>query len=406
MTDPNARFQLLPTRPHPLLIAAWGLLAALNLAAGAVIALSPERQADLETMTRWGRDWLVLGLNVYGPVEDDPVDYPPHAIIALSLLALVSDGWRVPVWAGFNLLLAIFAPYLALRAVRPNLTQTGAALPALMLLCWGGFRTLLQFSLLALVFGLLAMVSADRRPRWSGFCLGMALMKPQVSAPIFLWALFTRRFRMAGWSIAVVVLGLALVCARAGVDPLTLVRTYVQTLAGFYTGEESLIGLAQLRPLFALALRSPALIDVFSGLAALSLLVLTCVLGVRERRFNRTVLYSAPGLAGVWSLLTFHHLTYGFILLLPLAALLLLDDSSTTYSFRRRVFWMMQLVLMFDVPGLWWRFGPETGAWGNVGELTIHVDRLVMLGLFAAVAMLAHGASNHDPHKTEVLRTW
>jgi hypothetical protein len=405
MTDSNERFQLLPTKPHPLLIAVWGFLAALNLSAGAVIATWPERQADLETMTRWGRDWLVLGLNVYGPVEDDPVDYPPHAIVALSLLALVPDGWRIPVWAGFNLLLAIVAPYLALRAVHPTLTRMGAALPVLMLLCWGGFRALLQLSLLALVFGLLAMVLADRRPRLSGWCLGMALMKPQMSAPIFLWALFTRRFQIAGWSIAVVVLGFTLVCARAGVAPVTVVRTYVQTLTEFYTGEAIMIGLAQLRPLFALAVRSPVLIDFFSGVAALSLLVLVCVFGVRERRSNRAVLYSAPGLAGIWSLLTFYHLTYGFILLLPLAALLLLDDSSTTFSLRRRIFWLMQIALMFDVPGLWWRFGSLTGASATVSQLTIHVDRLVMLGLFAAVATLARRTSSRALHKMEVLRT-
>jgi hypothetical protein len=399
MTDPNERFQLLPTNPRPLLVAAWGLLAALNLSAGAVIASWPERQADLETMTRWGRDWLVLGLNVYGPVEDDPVDYPPHAIIALSSLALLPDSWRIPVWAGFNLVLAILAPYLAVRAVRPDFTRMRAALPVLMLLCWGGFRALLQFSLLALVFGLLALVLADRRPRWSGFFLGMALMKPQISAPIFLWALFTRRFRLAGWSIAIVVLGLVLVCVRAGTAPAVVLKTYVQTLAGFYTGEAIMIGLAQLRPLFALSISSPVLVDLFAGVAAVSLLVLVCVLGVKEGRSNRAVLYSAPGLAGVWSLLTFYHLTYGFILLLPLAALLLLDNTSATFSFRRRVFWVMQLALMFDVPGLWRRFGPLTGASPTISEFTIHVDRLVMLGLFAAVATLAHRASTQSPNR-------
>jgi hypothetical protein len=249
------------------------------------------------------------------------------------------------------------------------------------------------------------MVLADRRPRLSGWCLGMALMKPQMSAPIFLWALFTRRFQIAGWSIAVVVLGFTLVCARAGVAPVTVVRTYVQTLTEFYTGEAIMIGLAQLRPLFALAVRSPVLIDFFSGVAALSLLVLVCVFGVRERRSNRAVLYSAPGLAGIWSLLTFYHLTYGFILLLPLAALLLLDDSSTTFSLRRRIFWLMQIALMFDVPGLWWRFGSLTGASATVSQLTIHVDRLVMLGLFAAVATLARRTSSRALHKMEVLRT-
>jgi hypothetical protein len=233
----------------------------------------------------------------------------------------------------------------------------------------------------------------------------MALMKPQMSAPFFLWALLTRRFRIAGWALAIVILGFALVCARAWVAPAIVVRTYVQTLAEFYTGEAIMIGLAQLRPLFALSVRSPVLVDVLSGVAALFLLIFVCVLGVRERRSKRIVLYSAPGLAGIWSLLTFYHLTYGFILLLPLAALLLMDDSSTTFSFRRRVFWAMQLALMFDVPGLWWRFGSLTGASAILSDFTIHVDRLVMLGLFAAVATLAHRTSRDGSQRLDVLRT-
>lgn len=389
MTDRASRSHLLPARPRPALIAVWGVMAALNLAAGVVIASWPDRQADLETMTQWGRNWLLLGLHVYGPAEEDPADYPPHAIVMLSLLALLPDAWRVPLWAGLNLALVIGAAWLAVRTVRPDIGRMESALPVLILLCWGGLRALLQFSLLAFVFGLLAVVLADRRPVWSGLCLGMGLMKPQMTAPIFLWALFTRRFRLAGIAIAPIALGFGLVCARTGMTPDALAKDYLATLAGLYMGDATMIGLAELRPLIRLTTSNHAVVDLVASILALALLAVVCALGLKEGRTTRTLLYSAPGLAALWSLMTFYHLTYGFILLLPLGALLLFDDNPQTFFFRRRVFWAMQAALMFDVPGLWWRFGHLVSAPPFVSDLTIHVDRFVMVGLFVCVAVLA-----------------
>jgi hypothetical protein len=181
MTDGIPLSDLLPARPRPTVLVTWGLLACLNLSAGLVIASWPERQTDLETIRWRGHQWLMLGSNIYSHSEDAS-DYPPHAVVTLSPLGLLPAAWAVPIWASANLGLAVAAPYLTLHAVRPAAPIAALVLPILMFLCWGGFRTLLQFNLLALVFGVLAMAVADRRPIWSGLCLGMALMKPQIAA--------------------------------------------------------------------------------------------------------------------------------------------------------------------------------------------------------------------------------
>src|SRR5439155_818449 len=189
----------------------------------------------------------------------------------------------VATWAAFNVGLALLVPYLAFRSIRPTLTLGEAALPMCMLLCWGGFRTLLQFTLVAVVFSLLSMLLADKR----------------------------------------------------------------RTLA------------------------------------------VVCVVGSLEGKRKISPLYSAPALAGLWSLLVFRHLTYGFILLLPLAALLWLDTNPGTATFRKRVFWFLQIAMMADVPGLWRRFGhliveaPAADGWFD------QVDRLVMIALFVCVLKLA-----------------
>ena len=54
-------------------------MAALNLAAAVVITSWPERQTDLDTIQRWGGNWLLGGDDIYATDWDYP-DYPPHAI--------------------------------------------------------------------------------------------------------------------------------------------------------------------------------------------------------------------------------------------------------------------------------------------------------------------------------------
>lgn len=76
-------------------VAIWAALATLNLAAGVVIASWPARQADLDTMRRWTRAWLLDGRNIYAVDQRWP-EYPPHAIVALSPIALLPDRWIVP----------------------------------------------------------------------------------------------------------------------------------------------------------------------------------------------------------------------------------------------------------------------------------------------------------------------
>ena len=374
--------------PRGIVLAAWALAAAVNLSAGLVIASWPERRSDLESMQRWGHAWLVTGSNVYETDEGLP-DYPPHALVALSPLGAIPDRLAVPVWGSINLGLALLAPCLAVRAVCPGATLSAAALPILMFLCWGGFRTLLQFSLLSLTAGLLSMIVADRKPVWSGVCLGLALMKPQMAAPFLLWALFTRRWRVAGVALGVVAMGTAVFCLRAGANPLDVTLRYADILRVYHTGEPILVGLAQLRPLVALVASHPALVDALTAAVAVALLAAVCVLGLTEEKRRAPTRYAAPALAGVWSLLTFYHLTYGFVLLLPAGLLLWSVGDPRTRSVRRRVFWGLQLAMMLDVPGIWGRARHLIAPNRMLDAMLPHFDRGFMLALFGCLAVLA-----------------
>jgi hypothetical protein len=383
---------LIPATPRRGVLVAWLLMAIVNLSLGLAIASWPERQTDMETVRRWGEAWLIAGSNVYA-MEDEAVDYPPNAIVALSPLAVLPDRWAVSVWAGLNLMLAVIVPCLAVRAVRPTTTRSETALPVLMFLCWAGFRTLLQFSLLALMLGLLAIILARARPWWSGICLGLALIKPQIGVPFFLWALFGWRLRVVGGAIGVVAGGFALFCLKANVGVFAVVLQYAEILRRLYWANPTLVGASELRPLIAVAANTATVDVIITSLVALSLLGAVCVLGVKEtKRRDANVMYSLPGLACIWSLLTFRHLTYDFLLLLPTAALLIFATDPDTATVRRRLFCVLQFALMFDIPSLWRRFGYLVDFPPILSAVVMHVDRVLMLFLFLCVAALSANA--------------
>jgi hypothetical protein len=87
--------------------------------------------------------------------------------------------------------------------------------------------------------------------------------------------------------------------------------------------------------------------------------------------------------------MTFYHLTYGFLVLLPVASLLLWSDEPRTGVMRARIFWALQVSLMFDVPTLWRWFGPLVATPRIVAWSMVHVDRALAITLFTAVAVLS-----------------
>jgi hypothetical protein len=108
-------------------------------------------------------------------------------------------------------------------------------------------------------------------------------------------------------------------------------------------------------------------------------------------------------LAGLWSLLTFYHLTYGFLVLLPLAVLLLFEDAPATRVFRQRLFWALQLTMMFDVTVLSRWFGHLVPSPASIGRALIHADRLVILAFFVCVLALALRTLGNPPSPQRVL---
>ena len=256
--------------------------ACVNVAAGVTISLTdPDRAADLWPMYEWCRAWLVGGESLYtGPAAS--TDYPPNAIVLLSPMALVPQRWLVPLWTVFAAALTPVLPWLVMRAAARR-ERAALAVPVLLYLCWAAPRTLLQFSVLSLTLGALALWLADTRPLGAGIALGLALSKPHIAGPMALWMLVTGRIRPLVTAIAVAAAGWAVYDARIGESPLTTAAGLWHVLGADYTGADGLVGRTSIRGWTQLAASDAATGDAIWIALAAALLAAVCWIAARAR---------------------------------------------------------------------------------------------------------------------------
>ena len=291
-------------------------------------------------------------------------------------------------WAVLNVGLAVVAAFLAARSVRADVSWRQVALLALTFICWSATRSLLQFSLLALVFGLAGWRLADERPWLSGVLLGLATMKPQVALPYCLWAALTRRWRVAPAAVLTTAALWGTYSLRVGASPLNVALGYARTLEAMYSGPQRQTGVSELARL------APAgWADAWTGavgVAFLFLLLFVTRQTARGRAAGRTGIdmQGLPGAIAAAVLVTFRHLSYAFVTLLPASAFLLLGDLDRSWPPRRTLFWALQVGLIIDVPtayraALGWGFSA-----GFAEGFFLHFDRGLLL-VWAIVLLLA-----------------
>ena len=178
----------------------------------------------------------------------------------------------------------------------------------------------------------------------------------------------------------------AVFCVRADGHLIRVVARYAEILAAYHTGDAILAGISEFRPLIHQLVTDVSKVDAIASSIALGLLAGICATGFQEGAVRKRVLYAAPPLVACWSLMTFYHLTYGFVTLLPVMMLLALNDTRRS-TLRQALFWILQLGMMFDIPGLSRRAGlTERGLYVNV---LAHADRTLMVVLFAGLVALA-----------------
>ena len=361
------------------------MYATANLAVGLVLAFTqPSRADDLWIVYDWCRSWLVHGQQLYAGIEAR-TDYPPNAIVVLSPLALVPRSWIVPVWALLSLVVTPIYARLAVIAFRSRTQTVSMWLPILLFLCWGGTRTVLEFSRLSMTLAITGAVLADSRPVASGVSLGLAMMKPHMAGPVVLWALLTKRMRVVLIAAGVIAAGIAVYCVRAHASPLAVATDYRSVLQTLYFADDPLQGRTSLQPWLRALVGDRLLGDATLGAVGVVLALVPCVIALRPR-LESSQSYGTLALLCLISLLTVYHIGSNVVvLMLPAFVFLLMADDPPSFRWRMCFVGAIQLVLMLDIPVHAAPFVSESG----IAFLIVRdVDRVLVLATFTAVAIL------------------
>ena len=374
----------------------WAVIAAVGLTRSLVTSLHPPHGTDLTLVVEWADRWLWSGTSPY--TGDWPrSNYPPWALVFLSPLTLVPPPWLPLVWGACSVILASIGGVVAARLAAPRPPGLIVALVTAMFLSWFAIRVGLragQFSVVSLVLGLAAVALAGRRPGLGGIALGLSLTKLHVGGAFFLWALLTRRLRMASVAVATMAAGAVVFSARLGESPLGTFSAYLAELVREFGGPAFHPGWVELRPLVHALVPAAPVAEVVHLVLVAGTLVVALVVSARASGTPRERDLRVLGVCcGATLIVTFHN-PYDLVLLLPLMSVLGVTCSGLGASDRRPLcgfFALAQLLLVVDVPALAMGLDPSSRAAGLASGLAMlrHFDRLLVVATFVVACRLA-----------------
>jgi hypothetical protein len=354
--------------PHVVLIRRllW-LVAVASLTFGVWKSLQPAAMVDFQSVAAWSAQ-LKGGTSPY--LGESVTDYPPWALLTVSPLTLLPAAAQPPFWIGVNVLLACGIALLLTRVVA---TPHPLLLP--LLLAASPFRVLGQFSILS--FALAISGARHPSPVTGGVLLGLGLMKPQVGGAVLLAHVFMRDWTRVGVALSVPLVLTLIAGLLTSTSPIQMLGDYTRVLEVVHGADVGLPGHTDLKAWIAPLI--PAVVTL-PGMAALAAVLLTpmAVVAWRHRGpWSPDGQLEVYALCGVVSLLTARHLSYDFLLLLPVVV---------AWRLGPRLPWLVTTVLLIaQVPG-WWRRVFEPMGWPVELGVMLEMDRVLCVGLFGLLS--------------------
>ena len=367
----------------------WLALGVVNVIAGVVIGLRPGQSQDLTTVTGWCRDWLINGVNPY-PGPRFTTNYPPYALVLLSPLLLLPQGILKGCWSLASVALAVAAARLGLKAAPAGWQRLdGVRLSVGCFLAWESVRVSLevgQFTLLVFVCGMAAVVYKGKVGR--GILLGITMIKPQIGAAFLLWALLEGAVAAVLIAALPAAIGTIVFAARLHESLLGAVRVYGDVVRHELVAPAFRQGVLELRPLIRWVITPPAIADAIHLAIVVASLIAVVVAHRRMSPANRS-LFLLP-LTCLWALMSVYHPNYDQVLLWPAAVALWVWQADAQPK-RFGLVAALQLMLVVDIHGLWWKWSGRPTVWPEQGALAFlqHIDRVLVVMLFVALVTIS-----------------
>jgi Protein of unknown function (DUF2029). len=262
-----------------------------------------------------------------------------------------------------------------------------------MFLSWADLRVGLgvgQFSLLITCFGIGAVLLADRSATASGILLGLSLMKPHLGIGFFLWFALTGRFKATAISLLVALLGVAIFTARLGANPVAVMTDFLSVLRFQFGGRDFAGGATELRPLLHALISNFGAAEMVNVVVVIAMFAGIVVIALDsqnrgQKHFQTTLLQ----LTCLWSLLAVFHNSYDLVLMVVVVAALCSETFPRPFSesarFDLALFWFLQIALVVEIAGLWWKLSKRIDLSSGLLSLPAHFDRILCAFAFLFV---------------------
>jgi hypothetical protein len=321
----------------------------------------------------------------YGP--------PPWTAVALSPASLLQPSQAVIFMLLVNLAAAATVAWLALALWGQNWGRRGKLFLCALLLVWAPFRITVRNGQLSLIITALVLgyiwARKQRREYVAGALLGLSLIKYPLSFPFLLYSLWRREWKTAGVALGIPLILTLVYAARLEISPIRIASDYIADIVGNLTVKETAFtGTTEIKPLVDYFvgehrwLAMPVIITVWiSALLALGF-------AFRRARTWEAAHFAALSLFSLW--VVFHRPYDSVLLIIPAAVLI---DLRGQPDAKRAAEWGLGLLGLFalSIPGILAdRLGldPTAVASNPLGLAGLHLERLVVLGLFSLMILL------------------
>lgn len=353
------------------------------------VVTAPGRGVDLVLFYNGARDWLEG--NFQTASTGIPL-YPPFALPLFAPLALFSFDLLRIICLAANIAAIPVVLHLTFKLFGGDWPPKQRLYLAALFLSWAPLRVTLRngqitLFITALLLGAL-LARRNKKQIIAGLLLGLALIKYSLSFPFFLYAVWRREWKLVAASLLIPAALTPVYAIRLGLTPVEAVSTYLDVIAGLHLNVSGWTGTTEIKLLLAGLTGGDVRLAGLLSIALAALALVSMALLFARRKPDESLHFSLLALFALWS--SYHRTYDALICIMPTALLIGFLIKNRFVGFSR--FWLCGLGLfIISVPGLLTdrlKLDPATVSGNPLGWLGLHVERIVVFGLYWSLMAL------------------
>ena len=355
------------------------------------VATAPRLGYDLALFQQGGQNWV----NGNHSFDAGPGHlYPPFALPLFWPATLVSTHSLTIIWLLVNLAACGLVVYLASELFGGGWPGRALFLLGAILISLAPFRVTLRSGQMSLVITalLLGALLARRKGRWAvaGLLLGLSLVKYPMTLPFFLYIAWKKEWKITAVAVGLLAVLIVVASMQMSISPFEAITRYAHSVTEVYSSTTGgFVGATGLKSLLFSLTGDAYATNVIRIIITIIALVAMGVIFARSPG-HEPLHYAGLAFFALW--FTYHRIYDAVLCVIP-AAVFIKMLSSRRHVALARIGLVGVGLFALSIPGLLTeRLGldPESLSSNPVGWLGLHIERLIVFGLFwTLLAVLA-----------------